>query len=101
MNEPNETATATATDDGMPEPPLSAEAQAIADAAAALPAPHQPSEFVRVRNAIESPLEAALHAIEAWYEGHFHRAAVNNSQPISSVDKAALVAHVTDALTKE
>lgn len=45
--------------------------------------------------------EAVIAAIERWYEGHFHRAAVEGRQPISAADKADLVKAVTEATTKE
>ena len=38
-------------------------------------------------------------AVEAWYAEHFHRAVVAGAAPISSEDKAALIQHVTDAVS--
>lgn len=45
--------------------------------------------------------EAVLAAIERWYAGHFHRAAVEGRPPISATDKAELAKAVTEATTKE
>lgn len=46
-------------------------------------------------------VEAVLAAVERWYAGHFHRAAVEGRPPISATDKAELVKAVTEAITKE
>jgi len=42
-----------------------------------------------------------LAAIEKWYAAHFHSATVKGISPISTEDKAALIAHVTGALHPE
>lgn len=48
----------------------------------------------------EADVDRIVAAIEKWYAAHFHRAAVNGTAPISADDKAALIQHVTNAVTK-
>lgn len=43
----------------------------------------------------------AIHAVEQWYARHFHSAATSGRQPITSDEKAALVAGIKAAITKE
>lgn len=47
---------------------------------------------------VESALKRAEAAIERWYDAHFHRAAVENAQPITAAEKVALHAAVADAI---
>ncbi|HKJ94269.1 MAG TPA: hypothetical protein VKA32_01415 [Gammaproteobacteria bacterium] len=45
----------------------------------------------------DDAVDHLIAAIERWYADHFHRAAINGTQPITADDKAALIAHVSDA----
>ncbi|MDE1988896.1 MAG: hypothetical protein KGI82_00370 [Betaproteobacteria bacterium] len=46
----------------------------------------------------DEALKRAIAGVEAWYEQHFHAAAVAGRQPIPASDKAALIEHVTGAV---
>ncbi len=51
--------------------------------------------------AIEDAIKRAVAGVERWYETHFHRAALSGSAPITASDRAALVAHVSDSITRK
>lgn len=46
----------------------------------------------------EDTVSRAIHAIERWYERHFHAAALSGRNPLSADDKAALIQSVADAV---
>ena len=50
---------------------------------------------------IEEAVKRAVAGVERWYETHFHRAALSGSAPITATDRAALVAHVSDSITRK
>ena len=70
------------------------EEQAAQAEGVALPAE---SAWHRAEYKADAVVDRVVAAIERWYEGHFHRAAVNGTAPLSSDDKAALIAHVSAA----
>ncbi|MGH2506580.1 MAG: hypothetical protein ACRESO_04100 [Gammaproteobacteria bacterium] len=51
-------------------------------------------EVVVAAKAVKVDAEAVIAAVEAWYAKHFHKAAVSQTAPISSEDKASLIEHV-------
>lgn len=57
--------------------------------------------FSRVEKTAEADVKRVVAAIEAWYAKHYHSAAVAGRAPISVDEKAALVEHVTAAVTHE
>lgn len=70
------------------------------------PVPEVPAatDFLhRAEQAFLTVEQRVIAGIEAWYERHFHKAAVEGRQPLSADDKAALLKSVTDAVapTKE
>jgi hypothetical protein len=47
----------------------------------------------------KTDIERVMDAIEAWYAGHFRRAALAGHAPLSAADKAELTKAITAAIT--
>jgi hypothetical protein len=55
----------------------------------------------RVESAVSADVKKVMAAIEAWYAGHFRRAALAGRAPISADEKSELIKAITAAIQSE